>query len=130
VLFLEVRQNLSGKAQLSLPTVSSTRTTASIRAATSVILAIFTSMIMVSPGNTGTRNFMSLTVASTINSLESMPLPVVRLNKMGLEGIVSKRLDRAYGAGRCGHWIKVKNPAHPAYSRVRELYQFRSRRSA
>jgi bifunctional non-homologous end joining protein LigD len=39
---------------------------------------------------------------------------------MGLEGIVSKHLDRAYGAGRCRHWIKIKNPAHPAYSRVRD----------
>jgi ATP-dependent DNA ligase len=39
---------------------------------------------------------------------------------MGLEGIVSKRLDRAYGAGRCKHWVKVKNSAHPAYSRVRD----------
>jgi len=34
---------------------------------------------------------------------------------MNLEGIVSKRLDRAYGAGRCNYWIKIKNPAHPAY---------------
>jgi bifunctional non-homologous end joining protein LigD len=39
---------------------------------------------------------------------------------MGLEGIVSKHLDRAYGAGKCKHWIKIKNPAHPAYSRVRD----------
>jgi hypothetical protein len=39
---------------------------------------------------------------------------------MGLEGIVSKRLDRAYGAGRCKYWIKIKNPAHLAYSRVRD----------
>jgi bifunctional non-homologous end joining protein LigD len=39
---------------------------------------------------------------------------------MGLEGIVSKRLDRAYGVGRCKFWIKVKNRAHPAYSRVRD----------
>jgi hypothetical protein len=39
---------------------------------------------------------------------------------MGLEGIVSKRCDRAYGEGQCRHWIKVKNPAHPAYSRVRD----------
>jgi bifunctional non-homologous end joining protein LigD len=31
---------------------------------------------------------------------------------MGLEGIVSKHLDRAYGAGRCAHWIKIKNPTH------------------
>jgi bifunctional non-homologous end joining protein LigD len=43
--------------------------------------------------------------------------------RMGLEGIVSKRLDRSYGAGRCKHWIKIKNPAHPAYSRVRNLHQ-------
>ena len=34
---------------------------------------------------------------------------------MGLEDIVSKRLDRTYGAGKC----RVKNPAHPAYSRAR-----------
>ena len=34
---------------------------------------------------------------------------------VGLEGIVSKRLDHSYCAGRCKHWIKVKNPAHPAY---------------
>jgi bifunctional non-homologous end joining protein LigD len=50
---------------------------------------------------------------------------------MGIEGIVSKHLDRAYGAGRCKHWVKVKNPAHPAYSRVRDQLDLRqSRRSA
>jgi bifunctional non-homologous end joining protein LigD len=48
---------------------------------------------------------------------------------MDLEGIVSKRLDHGYCAGRCKHWIKIKNPAHPAYSRVRDFYQSRSRRS-
>jgi hypothetical protein len=30
---------------------------------------------------------------------------------MGLEGTVSKHLDRPYGAGRCKHWVKVKNLA-------------------
>jgi bifunctional non-homologous end joining protein LigD len=50
---------------------------------------------------------------------------------MGLEGIVSKRLDRAYSVGKCTHWIKVKNPAHPAYSRVRDQFNRRHlRRSA
>jgi hypothetical protein len=34
--------------------------------------------------------------------------------------IVSKRFNRAYGSGRCKHWIKIENPAHPAYSRVRD----------
>jgi bifunctional non-homologous end joining protein LigD len=49
---------------------------------------------------------------------------------MGLEGIVSKRLDRAYGAGRCKHWVKMKNPAHPAYSRVRDHASSSASRSA
>ncbi|MCK1569015.1 DNA ligase [Bradyrhizobium sp. 173] len=34
-----------------------------------------------------------------------------------LEGIVSKRRDRRYIAGRTGEWIKVKNRTHPAMSR-------------
>ena len=29
---------------------------------------------------------------------------------LGLEGIVSKRLDKPYSSGRCHHWRKVKNP--------------------
>ena len=49
---------------------------------------------------------------------------------MGLEGIVSKRRDRAYTPGKCGHWVKTKNPAHPAYNRVRDqLLVTRSRKS-
>lgn len=42
---------------------------------------------------------------------------------MGLEGIVSKRRDRANGAGGCRRWLKVKNPAHLAYSKVRDQLQ-------
>jgi hypothetical protein len=34
--------------------------------------------------------------------------------QMGLEGLVSKRRDRPYQAGRSKHWIKIKNRAHPA----------------
>jgi ATP-dependent DNA ligase len=41
---------------------------------------------------------------------------------MGLEGMVSKHADRAYGTGRCTHWIKNKNPEHPAYSRVKDQF--------
>jgi bifunctional non-homologous end joining protein LigD len=33
---------------------------------------------------------------------------------MGLEGLVSKHAQRAYGAGRCTHWLKTKNRNHPA----------------
>lgn len=37
--------------------------------------------------------------------------------RMGLEGIVSKRRDRRYAAGRSKEWVKVKNRTHPAVSR-------------
>ncbi|WP_346732898.1 ATP-dependent DNA ligase [Bradyrhizobium sp. 195] len=36
---------------------------------------------------------------------------------IGLEGLVSKRRDRPYEAGRCRYWIKLKNPKHPAMER-------------
>jgi ATP-dependent DNA ligase len=36
---------------------------------------------------------------------------------MGLEGLVSKRRDRPYQAGRSKYWVKVKNREHPAMSR-------------
>jgi bifunctional non-homologous end joining protein LigD len=40
--------------------------------------------------------------------------------RMGLEGIVSKRLSAPYRSGRSGDWIKVKNPDSPAMVRHRE----------
>jgi bifunctional non-homologous end joining protein LigD len=42
--------------------------------------------------------------------------------RMGLEGLVSKRRDRPYQAGRSKHWVKVKNRQHPAMSRVMEAF--------
>jgi bifunctional non-homologous end joining protein LigD len=36
----------------------------------------------------------------------------------GLEGVVSKRRDRPYQAGRSKHWLKVKNRTNPAMERV------------
>ncbi len=41
---------------------------------------------------------------------------------IGLEGLVSKYRERAYCAGRCTHWIKVKNPKHPAYQRAQDQF--------
>jgi bifunctional non-homologous end joining protein LigD len=41
---------------------------------------------------------------------------------MGLEGLVSKRRDSAYRAGRSPHWVKVKNRKHPAMYRVMEAF--------
>jgi hypothetical protein len=30
--------------------------------------------------------------------------------RLGLEGIVSKRVESRYRSGRCAGWVKVKNP--------------------
>jgi hypothetical protein len=38
------------------------------------------------------------------------------------EGIVSKRLGSPYRSGRSPHWIKSKNPKHPAVKREAEEY--------
>ena len=40
--------------------------------------------------------------------------------KLGLEGIVSKRLGSPYRSGRSQNWIKSKNPAAPAGKREAE----------
>jgi ATP-dependent DNA ligase len=42
--------------------------------------------------------------------------------RLGLEGIVSKRRDRHYRSGRSADWIKVKNPAAPAATRIIESW--------
>jgi ATP-dependent DNA ligase len=40
--------------------------------------------------------------------------------KMGLEGIVSKRLGSRYRSGRTSDWLKFKNPEAPAVRREAE----------
>jgi len=40
--------------------------------------------------------------------------------KLGLEGIVSKRLDAPYRSGPSKSWIKVKNPKAPAATRAKD----------
>jgi bifunctional non-homologous end joining protein LigD len=42
---------------------------------------------------------------------------------MGLEGLVSKRNDRAYRAGASPNWVKMKNPEHPAMARVKDAFR-------
>lgn len=46
---------------------------------------------------------------------------------MGLEGLVSKHMQRAYGGGRCTHWLKTKNPDHPAMKRVERSYRAKAK---
>jgi bifunctional non-homologous end joining protein LigD len=38
--------------------------------------------------------------------------------KLGLEGIVSKKLDAPYKSGPSKVWLKIKNPKAPAATRV------------
>jgi hypothetical protein len=48
--------------------------------------------------------------------------------KMGLEGIVSKRLGSRYRSGRSPDWLKFKNPEAPAVKReAEEIGQMRKR---
>ena len=43
--------------------------------------------------------------------------------RLGFEGLVSKRRDSAYRAGRSPNWIEVKNRKHPAMARVMEAFK-------
>lgn len=43
--------------------------------------------------------------------------------EFGLEGIVSKHKDRGYRAGVSPNRVKVKNPKHPAITRVKEAFK-------
>ena len=38
--------------------------------------------------------------------------------RMGLEGLIAKRIDQPYCSGRAKCWIKVKNPKSPAMLRI------------
>jgi ATP-dependent DNA ligase len=40
--------------------------------------------------------------------------------RMGLEGIISKKLTSSYRSGKCKAWVKVKNPKAPGYLRGRD----------
>ena len=72
---------------------------------------------------------------ATLASLLRGSLPGLRLNehlahdgesvfrhacKLGLEGIVSKRLGSRYRSGRSKDWLKFKNPEAPAVKREAE----------
>jgi ATP-dependent DNA ligase len=45
--------------------------------------------------------------------------------EFGFEGLVSKRRDRPYRAGRSPYWVKVKNRSHPAMNRVKDAGRLR-----
>jgi bifunctional non-homologous end joining protein LigD len=51
---------------------------------------------------------------------DSGPVVFAHACKMGLEGIVSKRLGSSYRSGRSKDWLKFKNPQAPAVRREAE----------
>ena len=48
------------------------------------------------------------------------PTVFAHARKLGLEGMVSKRLGSRYRSGRSPDWLKMKNPAAPAVKREAE----------
>jgi ATP-dependent DNA ligase len=71
-------------------------------------------------GDIGARNDKS-TRSVLFRHLERFP-KFRQACKFGLEGLVSKRRESTYRAGRSPHWIKVKNRSHPALERVKEAF--------
>jgi bifunctional non-homologous end joining protein LigD len=53
---------------------------------------------------------------------ELAPICSVLRATWGPEGLVSKRRDRPYQAGRSKHWLKIKNRKHPAMSRLMDAF--------
>jgi bifunctional non-homologous end joining protein LigD len=46
-----------------------------------------------------------------------------------LEGVVSKHRNRASRAGRSPNWVKIKNPRHPAMTRVKNAFDLQTRKT-
>ena len=55
-----------------------------------------------------------------VEHLMGDPTVFDRVCRMGLEGIVSKRVDARYRSGMSTTWLKSKNPASEAVRRERE----------
>jgi ATP-dependent DNA ligase len=49
-----------------------------------------------------------------------MPCDGAIIGKLGLEGIVSKKLDSPHKSGPSKAWLKIKNPNAPAATRAFE----------
>jgi bifunctional non-homologous end joining protein LigD len=65
-----------------------------------------------------------------VDHLEGNATPIFEhACKLGLEGIVCKRLDMPYRPGRSKSWVKLKNRAHPAIMRVKEAFELERERA-
>jgi hypothetical protein len=115
-----------------------------VRAATAQALGQARVPVRLRPAGARRRGPPALeTRKATLSSLLRGCLPGLRINehlpypgdmvfrrvcKMGLEGIVSKRLGSRYVSGRTRDWLKMKNPDAPAVKREAEEDWGRGRR--
>jgi bifunctional non-homologous end joining protein LigD len=65
------------------------------------------------------RSYGGLTYSEPITDVDG-PTIYAHACKLGLEGIVSKRIDSPYRSGRVKTWVKTKNPKSPAALRIEE----------
>ena len=54
------------------------------------------------------------------STARSVPTCSATLAHFSLLDRCREHVERAYGAGRCNHWFKVKKPKHPAYKWVQD----------
>jgi bifunctional non-homologous end joining protein LigD len=65
------------------------------------------------------RSHVGLTYSEPITNADG-PTIYDHACKLGLEGIVSKRIDSRYRSGRVKTWVKTKNPKSPAALRIED----------
>jgi bifunctional non-homologous end joining protein LigD len=65
------------------------------------------------------RSYGGLTYSELITSIDG-PTIYEHACKLGLEGIVSKRIDSPYRSGKVKTWVKTKNPNSAAALRIEE----------
>ena len=76
---------------------------------------------MNSPSETVRAERSRLSAIRIALSIVRMACPASQVDSgMGLEDIVSKRIDAPYRSGPCKTWLKSKNPASEAVRRERQ----------
>jgi ATP-dependent DNA ligase len=84
--------------------------------------ASFESLDKCAPSNPGIKHLGCRRVGIVLSTHTDEDGATIFLQacKMGLEGIVSKKLSAPYRSGPSKEWLKIKNPDSPAMIRARE----------
>jgi ATP-dependent DNA ligase len=81
---------------------------------------IATSAILSANGEPQRSEVATVGIVLSEHTDEDGALLFIHACRMGLEGIVSKKLSASYRSGRSTEWLKIKNPDSPAMVRHRE----------